>query len=275
MKRTSTILFCILFTTGVFSYKIKAQCLNQVSHTTGTQIVNGTSVTVTSSGTVDTNTVHCPSATEPYFVGYNWTTGVSGDGSYTFQFSPPVDSLTLNFSGISDQNVHKEIVKLNVNGLHYQIPSAGIPNGCDSLAILTSSGNITGCTNCAASGWKGTTISGPITSLTVVDSVVSGSPSGAIFSLYLCNSATTEIQETNSLKFKVLPKPANDLLIIEGLNLITTSISMIDLVGQKMAIDPAIQTDQIFINCSDLPAGIYIILIESDSLIETHKVIIK
>ena len=274
MKRASTILFCILLYTGIFLNKTNAQCLNQVSHIIGTQMVNGTSVTVTSSGTVDTNTVYCPSVTAPYLIGAKWAT-FNGDGSYTFHFSPAIDSLTLNFSGISNIGTHHEVVVLTLNGTHYPVSNIGSLNGCDSLAAITSSGNIVGCSGCSVSGWSNTTILGPITSLSVLDSVISGSPGGAIFSLYICNSRTIGIHEDNRYKLNMFPNPVADLLTIQGINIQTANINMIDILGQKMIINPILKTNQISIDCSNLSAGIYFILIESDGLVETKKIIIR
>ena len=173
------ILTCCL----LFSFNItRSQCPNQVTHLTGTAIVNGVNVSVSTLGNVDDNTAYCVN-TFPYFVGYNSLAG-SGDGSYTFDFSPPVNSLTLDFSGISNAGIGQEAVVLEINGVHYPIPAAGDPNGCDQMAVLTPDGDITGCTSCSVSGWLGTTIGGTISSLKVSDVAVWGSGNGAIFSLY-------------------------------------------------------------------------------------------
>jgi hypothetical protein len=165
-----------------------SQCSNIVTHYNGNDTINGVAITVSSSGTVDTNTVYCPGITEPYFIGYNYTTNSSSSGSYTFDFSPPINLATLSFSGISIGPGYKEIVVLYVNGSHYEIPSAGVSNGCDQLAVLTPFGNIEACPGCAGSGWSETTIIGPISSLTVLDSAILGGGYGAIFSLSICNS---------------------------------------------------------------------------------------
>ncbi len=166
-------------------YTLSAQCTYQVTHTSGTQTINCINTTVTSSGTMDVNSVYCV-ATQPYFIGYSYGSGTSGNGSYTFTFSPAVSALTLNFSGTSNTAPHEEEIKLYVNGIHYQIPSVGTPNGCDPMALLTPGGNLGGCVGCGVSGWNGTTIVGPITSLTVLDTVISGVPNGSIFSLFIC-----------------------------------------------------------------------------------------
>lgn len=52
--------------------------------------------------------------------------------------------------------------------------------------MLTPAGNVGGCLGCTVSGWNGTTINGPISSLTVLDTLLSGSPNGSLFSLFIC-----------------------------------------------------------------------------------------
>ena len=128
-----------------------AQCTTQVTHTSGTTTIGCTDVTVTQSGTVDVNSVYCAS-TFPYFIGYNYGTQ-SGTGSYTFTFSPPISSATLNVSGLSESGLIYEEVHLYVNGAHYAIPSAGTSNGCDAMAVLTANGDIGACSQCGVSGW--------------------------------------------------------------------------------------------------------------------------
>jgi hypothetical protein len=152
-----------------------------IIHTSGTVQVLGTSITVTSSGLVDTMTWYCPSSTYPYHVGHN-----NGGGEYNFSFSPPIDTLSLNFSGITGIYNYVEEVQLYVNGNHYPLISIGWTNGCEELAVITGAGNIRACNYCSGSGWNGTIISGPIHSLTVKDVVISGLPGGTVFSVNMC-----------------------------------------------------------------------------------------
>jgi gliding motility-associated-like protein len=168
-----------------YADRLSAQCTNQVTNVSGTVTIGCTNVTVTSAGTVDVLTTYCASTT-PFFIGYNYGTG-SGTGSYTFTFSPPVSSLTLNVSGISEDPTNAEEIRLYVNGVHYAIPAAGTPNGCDPMAVLTGSGDIDACANCSVSGWNGTTIAGPISSLVVLDTLLRGAAAGSLFSLFICN----------------------------------------------------------------------------------------
>lgn len=149
-----------------------------------------------------------------HFIGYNYTLNESGTGSYTFEFSPPVSKVTLNFSGISHSSVdieHIEEVWLFVNGTHYAIPEPGEWNECDDMAVLTVEGNIRACDECAVSGWMGTTIEGSISTLKVLDTVYSGQPAGSIFSLFIYDSIANELTDwTGSKAFLITPNPMTD-----------------------------------------------------------------
>lgn len=169
----------------VLSNSALAQCDQKVSHLTGTKTINGVKVTVTNSGVVDSNVSYCD-ATSPYFIGWNYGLSNSGTGSYTFTFSPAIREATLNFSGISSTGSDTEEVVIIVNGKVYPIKKVGTDNGCDPLGVLTSEGAIGACQDCSVAGWNGTKVKGKISKLTVRDVVVSGSPAGAIFSLFIC-----------------------------------------------------------------------------------------
>ena len=169
--RKMKILIILIVICGLETTAVLGQCTHQVLNLSGTASVNGSLVTVNSSGFVDTNSVYC-NATYPYFIGYEYNSNMDGDGSYTFSFSPAISAVTLNFSGLSNEFDDIEEVKLFVNGSHYQIPIAGTSNSCDSLAVLTDNGDISACLGCPVSGWNGTTISGPINTLTIKDTVI-------------------------------------------------------------------------------------------------------
>jgi|GEM_PF-3925562 len=198
--RITTIPLLVLIT--CISNSSNAQCntSNQVTHLTGSVIINGVNVTVSSSGNVTNNSTYC-TQTVPYFIGYNPGTG-SGTGSYTFNFSPAVDSVRLNFSGISYSGGSIERIVLTKDGVHYAIPQPGVANGCDPLAVLTAGGDIEGCAGCGVSGWSGTRIGGGITQLVVQDLVISGSPNGSIFSIFFVNNCLLPVKfvECNATK---------------------------------------------------------------------------
>lgn len=236
---------------------ISGQCLNQVLHTSGTMPVNGIQVTVNSAGIVDVNSAYCIN-TNPYFVGYNYITG-SGNGGYTFNFSPSVNSLTLNFSGISNTPPNQEILSISINGQHYAVPSAGTSNGCDALAMLTSNGDITGCNSCAVSGWNGSTIQGPVYSLTILDSAISGIGNGALFSLFLCDGVETNLEENEiNNHYRLYPNPFGSVTELHTeRNMQAASLHIYNLYGQEVKVVNDITGNSIIIYRYNLPNGIY------------------
>jgi hypothetical protein len=263
MSRCAILIIILLYLlkTGTLS----GQCSDQVSHTSGAATVNGTVVTVTLAGVVTTNSVYC-AFTQPYFIGYSST---SGDGSFTFYFSPPVNALSLNFSGISNDAGGAEEVLLYVNGLHYSIPSAGTPNGCDPLAVLRPSGNIAGCTGCGVSGWKGTIISGPIALLTVKDSVVDGLPNGSIFSLFICSGEVGWEEHLSTTGYRLFPQPLlSEATLQLNRDLEDATMVIYNLYGQPVKEWHHLSGRSIPFHREQLPAGIY-----SIRLTEDHKII--
>lgn len=245
---------------AVFTHtEIIAQCVNQVTHTTGTATVANSSVTVTSAGCVDMDTTYCP-ATTPYFIGYDFTPGLSCTGSYTFTFSPAVSALTLNFSGISSAPGNDEIVVLMVNNTHYAIPAPGTANACDPMAVLTPSGDIAGCTNCGVSGWNGTTITGPITTLTVIDSVLVGAPNGSIFSLFICPADPQTVTEgSHNNTISLYPNPAVREITLTGAET-STPFTITDVTGNIIL---AGVTNAQPIDVSFLAPGMYFIMVNN------------
>ncbi|MEP7264469.1 MAG: hypothetical protein ABI772_08225 [Bacteroidota bacterium] len=259
MKSKITLIIITTCNFIISSNFLFAQCSNQVTHLTGTTTVNGVNVSVSSTGFTSDNSTYCAS-TIPYFVGYNV---VSGNGMYTFNFSPSINSLTLNFSGISNGGIGQEIVLLYINGTHYSIPSAGIPNNCDAMATLTPTGDITGCASCGVSGWNGTTISGNISSFSIVDSAAWGQGNGALFSLFICNSVQTGIDqsEANS-SYQLFPNP---------FSLQTT----LQTTGQFVKQINNISGQEVILLRDNLSSGLYFIRLTQDSrLLTAEKLVI-
>ena len=95
-----------------------AQCGFQVTHFGGTAVVAGTSVTVTPYGFY-TYYADCGSTSGPYLCGDG-----TGPGGFIFDFSPPVDSVMLDFSAIHTSGAYDEVMRVYVNGGHYAIPAA-------------------------------------------------------------------------------------------------------------------------------------------------------
>ena len=234
-----------------------SQCTRQVMHTSGTLNIGGVNITVTSFGFADTMTTYCKNSL-PYLVGAHWPPD-SGPGKYTFTFSPSIDSLTLNFSGINDDidtNL-QEVVKVYINSIHYPIPTQGIRNGCDSMAILTPAGDITGCKNCDLSGWIGTTIRGAISKLEVVDTNgFNGGTGGSLFSLFISSPWGSGIKTSNKISPAVFyPNPITNKTQLTVPDFIPSQIIIYNLQGRECMRQSF--NHSIILNMESLPKGIY------------------
>jgi hypothetical protein len=186
MKNRYAFLFVLLCSFFPCANHLLGQCTNQVMHTSGSALVAGVNVTVTSTGNTCAWTTYCPAVTQPFFIGYNPGLG-SGPGSFTFTFSPPINGIRLNISGASNTAPSIEEVRLHINGAHYAMAAPGSANACDPMAVLTPAGDLQGCPGCGVSGWANTNITGfPISTLTVEDFVLGGAPNGSLFSLWIC-----------------------------------------------------------------------------------------
>lgn len=214
---------------------VHAQTMQRVKHVSGSQVINDICVTVTSNGqTAKLWTPNlCNGETGPYFIGYNTVDYTCKNGSYTFNFSPPVSEVKLNFTGLSSSSVYDEEMIVFVNGEHYSIPEPGTVNTCEKMAYLTNSGNVTGCYECSTSGWNGTVIEGPIYTLTVLDSVIKGEPAGALFALYMGWLSLEDDLATKVRAYKKESAGGFDL-IIESDSLDVKLMSIQGPGGQKM-----------------------------------------
>lgn len=245
------------------------QCDFQVMHLSGSATVNGVSVSVSSAGTVGFNEDYCES-TAPYLIG-----GLGTSGLYTFQFSPPVSSLSLNFSGISNNGNNMEEIQVFVNGIHFAIGAIGTPNNCDPLATLTPEGNIIGCTNCMVSGWSDTIIDGPISELTVQDVVISGEPNAAIFSLFICE-ADFSVHSSKSQNLEVFPNPFSTYTIIKTNKILENAVVEIyDLTGKVVRRIVDVR-NSVKITRGNLKSGIYLMkVVENNQIIAFKKLIVE
>jgi len=131
----------------------------QVSNVSGTSVVNGVSVTVTSSGGVGSGST----CTAPVHY-FNFA-----GGSYTFTFSSPVSSVRLPY--INNNGGTLTTTHFTVNGSSYTLTGAnitGADNQCSDATVnvisagdLTNTGDVSGFPNSQID------IPGPITSITV------------------------------------------------------------------------------------------------------------
>lgn len=266
-----TILILIIY---FFSFsKLDAQCPCIITHTSGTQNINGTNVTVTSSGIVATS-FWCSFVTQPYHIGGN-PNNVQGDGSYTFQFSPPVNYVIINGSAMSSVlPTHDELLTFQVNGAFYPITSSLDSNNCDELAIVTSAGHIKPCLDCPGSGFKDLIFPGPISSITVKDSLLMGSPNGSVFSIYIADEITnTKNLFDNISTLEIYPNPMDNTLNIDGLPNSVSELFLVDVLGCRMNVLMNRVGSLATIDVSKLTTGVYFLSFEVNKQIVSKKVV--
>lgn len=271
LKYVTCLVARLIITSNVFS-----QCTNQVFDTSGTHVVSGVSVTVTSFGTASINTVYCASTT-PYIIGHLISSGLTANSGYTFQFTPPVDSITLNFSGISNIAPYQEIVMVEINGIRYSIPSPGTSNGCDAMAVLTPEGYITGCAACSVSGWNGTSIAGPVSMITVIDSAALNGPGGnqSLFSLFFCDSINTSgiadnLENKNTLH--IYPNPTSGKITIQSASS-DNYFELYDMAG-KLLKKKTFNVSRFETDLSEFNNGVYFLKV-GDKENQVHGIIVK
>jgi hypothetical protein len=251
-----------------------SQAVHQLEHTVGTEKIQGVKVTVTSSGTVATNTTYCQDS-QPYHIGGDEVK--KGDGNYTFEFSPAVSEVMLNFSALSASNdVYGEIVILKVNGVHYEVPEAGEKNNCDELAIITPEGNIAPCHGCYGAGFNGLIIQGPISKLEVKDSCLFGSPAGTLFSLFISDAQkeNKEIKSVRALRLLKIVNDRNHVKVI-GIPSKTAELLVFDEDGNEIKrMTQDVKNGQL-IDVSKLKSGYYVFVLKSAAFREERSIILE
>ncbi len=150
----------------------------QVNHLSGVAQVGCTEVTVTSQGSVG-NLFECNEG--PYWIGPTAT------GSYTFEFSPPIAGVKFDISSINYLFGQWEEVAFYINGSFYPLTDPGqADTDCQvSDAEVTAGGRLGACYICVAN-CDDLTITENISSITVEDIHLYGSPLGVIFSMFIC-----------------------------------------------------------------------------------------
>jgi hypothetical protein len=162
-------------------YQLQGQCTTPVLHTSGTIQVGCTNVTVTAQGS--TTTLNYCGET-PY-----WAGNGSNNGSYTFTFSPPVSGVSLGLTGIDNNQFGSQAVEevlFEINGAPYPITIPGTPGSCFTLAVITPPGAVRGAPG-QTGAWGNMDINTTISTLKVEDVIISGTPNGVVFSLFICS----------------------------------------------------------------------------------------
>lgn len=259
---------------------VNSQTHKRVNHFKGTKIINGINVKVTTKGSVDSIMV-CSDVAGPYFIGALHGE-INENGRVTFHFSKPVADVKLNFSGVSDIDGHYEEVIFYVNGKHHKLHYPGAKSECEELALINEHGNMVGCKDCTVSGWNGTKIKGPITTLTVIDSVITGLPNGTIFSISIgepyVEPVITEpiINTLVNYNSSITEEAAGKELLIESSKLDSTNISIKDKTGNYVPMHfQVIETGRVIIDISDLPKGEYMLLLELNGIVENQRFLIE
>ncbi|NMH27996.1 T9SS type A sorting domain-containing protein [Flavobacterium silvaticum] len=254
---------------------VNGQCTNQVTHTAGTLNINSVDVTVTSSGHIWELNTYCANSIRPYVAGYNPTI-LSGNGSYTFDFDPPVTGVTLDFGGTTNIGEHYEEVVLYVNGIHYTFTDVGSQSICDDLSIITPEGNMAACDECLHSGWYGTHINQEISSLTVEDIFFTGSPQGTVFSLYFCDSILGD-GDFSTLSTDIAPNPFSSIRNLHfNVPLSNAALHIYNNQGQEVLVFKEISGQDIPLNCSSSNSGLYFLnVVINGQHVQTKTLAIK
>jgi hypothetical protein len=256
-----------LLTFGLLSPTIIGQCNYQVTHVSGSQIVNNVIVTVNSSGSVGYYEVLCDDFSHAYLVGNNpeW---LATDGSYTFQFSPPINGLSLDIVALDNwPGTASEEIQLFVNGNHYPVTTEGIPLECQGLpaAIVNPQGNIMADPVSHHGSWKGLNINGSIQTLTVTDHLLQAHPAGVFFALYICDGLLNQEHHDPIQPGRVYPNPFHTELTIDLPEIVNNAtLTIINLQGQIVKKTEHINAQTIVINREHLNSGLYFLRVENN-----------
>lgn len=261
------ILFQILF-----AISLSSQCINKVIHSSGTEIINDISVTASSFGFTDDFPLCAES--EPYIIGWETDSMPYGDGWYKFEFSPPIDSLNLNFSYINaNDGLSEETVIIYRNGEHYQIKEIKPMDSCsDSLATIDSVGNLVGPSTDNHFGGN-ISVEGPINEIIVKDSFLVGQPLGVSFSLTICSEFVSSTNQSEFDDLTIYPIPSSNILNVEGINNNTMHIELVNFYGEPVSINPTIANGKTIFSIEHLPEGLYYLYLSTHEARITRKII--
>lgn len=256
---------------------VNSHCQNitQVIHSTGTQNYNGIDVTVSTVGGAGIWTTYCPSITFPYLIGHDFVSNNDLNGSYIFQFTPAVESIVLNFSAIGTiQQNDIEIVKVSVNNFHYPLFSLGEPNDCDSIALINAEGDLINEPG-KPSGLKNIYIPGPVSTITISDSIVSHLPGGSMFSLYFSKLNLSSLENINTNEIKVYPNPVSNKLFLENFQKELTDVKLFNMIGESIPINFEIVDNKMVFDVNKIDKGIYNLQIFNGHSIKSQIIVIE
>lgn len=189
MKRIALSIF-IVFAFLCPAY-LCAQPYSKVTHTSGTQIIAGYSVTVTSLNSAGTNS-SCGSS--PYHIGkFNNV----ADG-YRFELSPPTENVRFEIAG-SD---HNEEIAFKINGQPYSVNTSELstyPGSCNAgfYAFVTGTGKI-GFSGPVVGLNAGTTVDIGPQLISSVEIMETGAYSGSVVSFHFMRDTILYIDSINS-----------------------------------------------------------------------------
>lgn len=233
------------------------QNITQVIHSTGTQNYNGINVTVSSIGGAGIWTTYCPSVTFPYLIGHDFTSNNDLNGSYIFQFNPPVESIVLNVSAIG--TIHQndlEIVKISVNNAHYPLFSLGVPNDCDSIALVNSEGDLIN-EHGKPSGLKDIYIPGPVSLISISDSIVAGLGGGSMFSLYFSKLNLSSLESKNIYDLQFYPNPTSNKIYLKNIPSEINEVKLVNMMGETFPFKFEVDEKTMVLDFSEIDKGIY------------------
>ena len=272
-----------------FACLIKGQCPNEVNHNIGSKMISSTKVRVSSEGAFNYRTEpdsNCEQYNLYYMIGRDSLSN-DFDGSYTFNFSPPSEGVSLSFFRLTDvvsQGASEEIM-IFVNGQHYPIPEIGKRLECDSddnLAILTSEGNVRASPITTRGAWDGTYIEGNIENLTVYNKVflaqsgpLKGSGgNGAFFTLFFCEGAVSAMYKNQEKGFLIYPNPGSEYIQIDFQdNSNSFNVELFDITGKKLKTYFNVKSG-LKVHRDGLPVGLYNIrILLKDQLVFAKKIL--
>ena len=272
-RSVHTLFILIVLCTSV---NIFSQGSFRITHLSGTKKINGIDVTVTKAGKAD-SLHYCGNDDGPYYLGYNYSSGKAGDGSYTFTFSKPVEEVSINLSALSHNLYnYNEHARFYVNEKHYSVTQVGRKNSCgEEQVIITEMGDVAPCNNCSASGTNGIKIRGPITSFTLECDIITGEPMGFVAGIWMKGMAM--MQET-VYKYKselnVSASGESESLLITG-DMEKTSVDIFDKNNTRMPINyESITKEKLVLNLKDYPAGEYKLQLIKNGEVENQQLTI-